>query len=102
MRLLGLILLACQLAALPAGAQTTALAELPCHDYAEIKRQLGSSYDETVVSSGLQTNGDLLQVFASTQARTWTIVSTTPAGLACILAAGRGWDGAIPAAGRGV
>ena len=66
---------------------------IPCHDYREIRRQLAERYNEAPVSFGVRSNGELLQVFASAQGGTWTIVSTSPAGLACILAAGRGWDG---------
>lgn len=65
---------------------------VPCHDYREIKRQLADRYGEAPVSFGMRTNGEVVQVFASPQGGTWTIVSTQPSGLACILAAGKGWD----------
>ena len=65
---------------------------VPCHDYREIRRQLADRYGEAPVSLGMRSNGEVLQVFASPQGGTWTIVSTSPSGLACILAAGRGWD----------
>lgn len=65
---------------------------VPCHDYREIKRQLAERYGEAPVSFGMRTNGEALQVFASAKGETWTIVSTSPRGLACILAAGKGWD----------
>lgn len=78
-----------------AAAQATSLplvTALPCSDYVEVKRQLGARYDEAPVSLGLQSNGNMLQVFASPRSGSWTIVSTSPSGLACILAAGRGWE----------
>lgn len=65
---------------------------MPCHERGEIARQLGSGYDETPVSLGIQTNGNLLEVFSSPQTGTWTIVSTEPTGLACVVAAGDGWQ----------
>ena len=65
---------------------------MPCHERAEIARQLGTGYDETPVSLGVQANGDLLEVFSSAQTGTWTIVSTAPSGLACVVAAGDGWQ----------
>lgn len=65
---------------------------LPCADYAELRRQLGARYGETPVSMGVQTDGRLVQVFASARSGSWTIVTTAPSGLACILAAGRGWE----------
>lgn len=80
---------------LAAGAKAqTAIPSAPrlCYDYREIARQLGASYEEAPVSLGLQSNGNLLQVFASAKSGTWTIVSLTPSGFACVLAAGRGWE----------
>ena len=65
---------------------------LLCHDYTEVARQLAARYEEAPVSLGLQANGDLLQVFASAKSGTWTIVSTSPSGRACVLAAGQKWE----------
>ena len=56
--------------------------------YSEIARQLQGTYEEAPVSLGLQSNGNLLQVFSSADSGSWTIVSTSPDGLACVLAAG--------------
>jgi hypothetical protein len=69
---------------------------LPCADYAEVRRQLGTRYGEAPVSMGLQADGRLVQVFASLQSGSWTIVTTAPSGLACIVAAGRSWE-SLPA-----
>ena len=65
---------------------------LPCFSYGEVARQLKGTYDEAPVSLGLQANGNLLQVFNSAKSGSWTIVSTSPDGMACILAAGRNWE----------
>jgi hypothetical protein len=65
---------------------------LPCFSYAEVARQLKGTYEEAPVSLGLQANGNLLQVFNSAKSGSWTIVSTSPDGTACILAAGRNWE----------
>ena len=67
-------------------------ARIPCHSYDEIARQLGSRYKESPVSLGVQTNGNLLQVFASPESGTWTILSTSPAGTTCVIAAGKSWE----------
>ena len=64
----------------------------PCADYREVQRQLAAGYGEAPVAAGLRSNGELLQVFASPESGTWTIVSTTPQGTACVLAAGRHWE----------
>ena len=65
---------------------------MPCHDATEIAKQLSSKYDESPVAFGLQSNGNLLQVYASEEKQTWTVVSTTPNGLSCIVAAGKTWE----------
>lgn len=63
-----------------------------CHNFAEIAKELGERYEEAPVSLGLQSNGNLVQVFASKRSGTWTLLSTTPAGFACVIAAGKGWE----------
>ena len=65
---------------------------MPCHNATEIAKQLSSKYDEAPVAFGLQSNGNLLQVYASEEKQTWTVVSTTPNGLSCIVAAGKTWE----------
>jgi hypothetical protein len=65
---------------------------MPCHNATEIAKQLSSKYDEAPVAFGLQSNGNLLQVYSSEDKDTWTVVSTTPGGLSCIVAAGKRWE----------
>lgn len=71
-------------------------AAMPCHDAAEIAKQLSSKYEEAPVAFGLQSNGNLLQVYASEEKGTWTVVSTTPNGTSCIVAAGEKWHSLPP------
>lgn len=70
---------------------------IPCFSYAEVVRQLKGTYAEAPVSLGLQSNGNLLQVFSSAESGTWTILSTSPDGNACVLAAGNNWELVKPA-----
>lgn len=65
---------------------------IPCFRYADVVGQLKGSYAEAPISLGLQTNGNLLQVFTSADTGSWTIVSTSPDGMACVLAAGNNWE----------
>lgn len=65
---------------------------MPCHNAVEIAKQLSSKYDEAPVAFGVQSNGNLLQVYASHDKGTWTVVSTTPTGVSCIVAAGKSWE----------
>ena len=83
------ILAAAAPAAAQPGEQPT---RMPCHDAGEIHKQLSKKYDEAPVAFGLQTNGNLLQIYASENKGTWTVISTSPAGLACIVAAGKSWE----------
>ena len=88
---------ACGAFASPLGAQTAPSApRMPCHNASEIAKQLSSRYDEAPVAFGLQSNGNLLQVYFSEEKDTWTVVSTTPSGMSCIVAAGKRWE-SLPA-----
>jgi hypothetical protein len=81
----------------PATAQVpSGVARMLCHDYKELVRQLGTRYEEVPVSTGLQSNGNLIQVFASPRTGTWTILSVAPDGTGCVVAAGRSWETTPP------
>ena len=68
------------------------LGRIPCHNYKEISNQLDKRYQESPISIGMQSNGNMLQVYANEGKGSWTILSVTPQGLGCILAAGRNWE----------
>jgi len=68
-------------------------APLVCHDYDELAHELERRFGETPVSIGVQANGNLLQVFASANSGSWTILSVAPDGVGCVVAAGRHWRG---------
>ncbi|HEX5078089.1 MAG TPA: hypothetical protein VFV80_02985 [Geminicoccaceae bacterium] len=86
------LVITCGALATPLAAQTNQGIRMPCHNATEIAKQLSSKYEEAPVAFGLQSNGNLLQVYASTEKDTWTVVSTTPNGLSCIVAAGKKWE----------
>lgn len=91
--LLSALVLACGAYASPLGAQTAPTSpRMPCHKATEIAKQLSQKYSEAPVAFGLQSNGNLLQVYFSQEKDTWTVVSTTPSGMSCILAAGKRWE----------
>ena len=95
--LLSLSLLAACLSIGDASAEVpSAVARALCHDYKELVTQLGSKYEEAPVSIGVQSNGHLLQVFSSPRNGTWTILSISPEGQGCVVAAGRGWENLKP------
>jgi hypothetical protein len=72
------------------------LSGVPCSSYQAIARALGEEYREVPVSAGLQTDGRVLQVFSSPQGDTWTILSTSPDGISCVIAAGKRWESGRP------
>ena len=81
------------LAATSVSAQSAASGlRIPCHDAIEIAKQLSKKYEEAPIAFGLQSNGNLLQIYTSQTKRTWTVVSTTPTGKSCIVAAGKRWE----------
>ena len=87
------LVLACGAFASPLGAQMGPNnPRMPCHNASEIAKQLSSRYAEAPVAFGLQSNGNLLQVYSSEEKGTWTVVSTTPTGTSCIVAAGKRWE----------
>lgn len=97
-----LVFLAVVLILLLAAAATAGAEQPPpsphCGDSLEMRARLSQKYGETPVAFGLQANGNLLQFYASAKTGTWTAVTTSPAGLACIVAAGKNWQALPPAA----
>ncbi len=92
-------LIAGLLPAIEASARTPgAAAPMPCHDYQRIVETLDKRYGESPVSAGLQTNGNVLQVFSSPESGSWTILSVAPSGIGCIVAAGKSWHEQKPRA----
>ncbi len=91
---IGSVVLAAAALGWPAGAEPAAPAgqRLPCHDYVKMAEHLGAKYAEKPVAFGMQSNGNLLQVFASSDTGTWTILSVSPKGTSCIVAAGKSWE----------
>jgi len=60
-----------------------------------LTRYLAQRYAETRVARGLSSNGRMIEVFASGDGATWTMVVTTPQGHSCIVASGEGWTGML-------
>lgn len=69
-----------------AGTQTM------CGDRSDVVASLKKGYSEVPISMGLANNGSVVEVFASFNGETWTIVMTQPSGISCLMAAGEGWE----------
>src|ERR671919_860797 len=77
--------------ALPLGANT-ARADSACASHEAVSKQLEQRHAEVPVAMGLAASGKLLQVFASADGASWTVVLIEPDGTNCIAASGRYWQ----------
>jgi hypothetical protein len=67
-----------------------------CGEREMIVQRLLEQYGETRQSMGLQRNSGVVEVFASTESGTWTILITLPNGMTCLVAAGEAWESFEP------
>ena len=66
-------------------------AEKVCDRHDRIVQSLTDRYDEAAASIGLDSEGNLFEVFTSDRG-SWTVLVTNPKGVACVLAVGEAWD----------
>ncbi len=86
--------------ALVVGFRATASAQSVCTTHAEVIEQLGNRHSEAPVAIGLSGSGGVIEVFATSDGSTWTIIITMPDGTSCMMAAGEAWE-TLPAPVRG-
>ena len=70
---------------------TIAEAQLACAARNDIVNELAQRFKETPEAIGITLDGMLIEVFVS-EARTWTILITSPKGISCIASAGQNWE----------
>ena len=63
-----------------------------CADRALVLDRLASAYGESRQSIGLGSNNQVVEVFASLETGTWTIIVTGPNGLTCLVASGQSFE----------
>ena len=83
-----LALIAGTLAPLDAAAQQPR----NCAPRAVVIERLATGYGETRQSIGLGAQGAVVEVFASIETGTWTILVTTPGGMTCLAASGQSFE----------
>lgn len=72
-----------------------------CGTHAQITALLADEYAELVVAVGVAATGGLLEVLASADNSTWTVIYTEPSGFpTCALAAGEDWQRLTPVRGN--
>lgn len=79
------------LASLPA-APSSAQALVVCQARAALVAELARQFGEAPVARGVAANGRLVEVLASEDGRSWTLIVTWPTGESCPVAAGEGWE----------
>ena len=77
-----------------------AKAQAICAPREAVLAQLFETYGETRRGVGLAANNAMVELYASEDTGTWTIVVTSPGGLSCLVASGQAWstvtDAAVP------
>ncbi len=68
-----------------------AQAQMACGTRDSVVAKLGENYGEVRRGGGLAGPTAIFEIWASEATGTWTILKTTPNGLACIMAVGDGW-----------
>jgi hypothetical protein len=63
----------------------------PCADRAQVVERLESRFGETLKSVGLNQR-NVVEVYASEETGSWTILVTMPNGKSCLLASGELWE----------
>lgn len=66
--------------------------KLACAVHGKMTEHLGAKYTEAPKSLGLANDGKVLEVFATEDGESWTMVVTAPEGMSCIVAAGKYWQ----------
>ncbi len=63
----------------------------PCHARADLARLLLDRFAERPAAVGLAASGRLIELYASDDSTTWTLVTTNAAGESCVVAVGEHW-----------
>lgn len=75
-----------------------ASAQSQCDERANVISVLQQKYKESPIAIGVTHNGGLVEVLTTADGSTWSIIVTTPQGMACLIAAGEGWKAMVAAA----
>jgi hypothetical protein len=70
---------------------TVAEAQFACAARDDVVKELAQRFKEAPEANGIMPDGMLLEVFVS-EARSWTILITSPKGISCLAASGENWE----------
>jgi hypothetical protein len=68
----------------------------PCAERAKVIERLEQRFGEVRQAVGLNRSNAVVEVFASAETGTWTILVTTPNGVSCLIASGELWESQTP------
>lgn len=74
-----------------------------CGPRENVVERLANGYGETRQSVGIGSNNAMVEVFASNETGSWTILVTMPTGISCLVASGQSFEQvveALPAQGN--
>ncbi|AVW92075.1 hypothetical protein [Celeribacter baekdonensis] len=69
-----------------------ATAQNSCGQRDQVLERLGTQYGESRQSIGLAPNNGVVELFASTETGTWTLLMTHPNGVSCLIASGQAFE----------
>ncbi len=67
-----------------------------CAQRHQVVERLTSRFGEIRQSIGIARNSGVVEVYASTETGTWTIVVTLPNGMSCLVASGQSYEKTLP------
>ncbi len=68
-----------------------------CGPRASVVESLRARYGETRQGLGLARDSGVVEIYASAETGSWTIVLTLPNGASCLIASGEAWEATAPA-----
>ena len=71
---------------------TAAEADVACAPRDLVLKALGEKLQQVPVAMGLDRGGTVLEVLASADGETWTLIVTQPSGVSCVGATGTHWE----------
>ncbi len=63
-----------------------------CMPRGDLREELHKQFSEAPAAGAIANNGALVQLFASRDRSSWTLVMTRPGGTSCVLVAGENWN----------
>ena len=62
-----------------------------CGKRDDIVKHLTGKYKEQIVSSGVDSSGNIVEILTNPETSTWTLLITKPTGETCVIADGDNW-----------